>query len=417
VDSHDLVDHLFRRQSGHLVAALARQLGPQHIALAEDAVQDALVRALQQWSFGGVPERPEAWLFQVARNRALDRLRHDTMAGHKAPVLAHHLAGESQPPEVRLRHEAEPIEDDELGLMFLACSPALSPATRVALTLKLVGGFSANEVARAFLAKPSAVAQRLVRARRQLQDAEDSFGVPSGAELSARLGSVQESIYLMFNEGYAATAGDALIRQDLADEAIRLGRLLATHPDTGVPASWALLALMLLHAARFPARVGSESELFLLRDQERSRWDRGRIAEGIRSLDRASAGDVVSRYHLEAGIAACHAVAPNWDDTDWRQVLALYDDLLELTGSPVVALNRAIARARVDGPAAGLADLEGVADDPLLAGYHLLPSVEAALWREAGDLPRAAAAYQRALALARSTPERRWLARQLEETG
>jgi RNA polymerase sigma-70 factor (ECF subfamily) len=416
MDAHDLVDRLFRRQSGQLVATLTRVLGSRHVALAEDAVQDALVAALQQWPFRGLPERPEAWLFQVARNRALDRLRHHQLADDKAAAVALSLAGETPAISARLRGEAAPIEDDRLGLMCLTCHPTLPPESRVALTLKLAGGFSVGEIARAFLAGDSAVAQRLVRARRQLRDSGADFGLPAGAALAARVDSMQESIYLIFNEGYAATSGDLLVRQEIADEAIRLGRLLAQHDATGTPASRALLALMLLHAARFPARVGTDGELFLMAEQDRSRWDRPLIAEGLQELDRASAGAHLSRYHLEAGIAACHATAASWADTDWEQILDQYDLLYELTGSPVVAINRAIARSRVEGPTAGLAALDSVADDPQLHGYHVLPSVEAALWREAGRPDRAAACYRRALALAQSAPERVWLARRLEQT-
>jgi RNA polymerase sigma-70 factor (ECF subfamily) len=415
MDAHDLVEHLFRRQSGQLVATLTRVLGSRHVALAEDAVQDALVTALQQWPYRGAPDRPEAWLFQVARNRALDRLRHARMAEEKV-ATAEASADETPAAAARLRDEIAPIDDDQLGLMCLTCHPSIAPESRVALTLKLVGGFSVGEVARAFLVQDSAVAQRLVRARRRLRESGAEFGIPAGSDLTARLDSIQESIYLIFNEGYAATSGDLLIRQDLSHEAIRLGRLLASHDTTGVPSSWALLSLMLLHAARFPARMASDGALFLMADQDRSRWDAALIAEGLRALDRASTGAHLSRYHLEAGIAACHATAPAWAETDWRQILDLYDSLYHLTRSPVVAVNRAIARSQVEGPQAALAALDDVADHPQLRAYHMLPSVQAALWQEAGHPDRAAACYRRALALAQSAPERRWLAGRLAHT-
>ena len=408
---------VFRQQAAQLVATLTRSLGSRHLALAEDAVQDALVTALQHWPYHGVPDRPEAWLYRVARNRALDRLRHLRLASDKAPGMDAGAGAAAPLVEALLRDEPPPLEDDQLRLMFLTCHPALPLESRVAFTLKLAGGFSVPEIARAFLAQDAAVAQRLVRAKRVLREQDAGFELPATAgDLAARLDSVLESIYLMFNEGYAATAGDALVREDVAREAMRLGWLVAEHPVTGVPRAWALVALMCLHAARFPARAGAGGELFLLRDQDRAAWDRRLIADGMRALDRSAAGGEVSPYHLEAGIAACHAAAASWEATDWRAILSLYDDLLALAPSPVVALNRAIARARVDGPLAGLAALDAIAGDPTLDGYHLLPAVQAELWREAGDQARAAEYYRLALARARSMPERRFLATQLERT-
>jgi RNA polymerase sigma-70 factor (ECF subfamily) len=283
-----LVDHLFRRQAGQMVATLTRTLGPRHLALAEDAVQDALITAMQQWPFRGIPENPQAWLFQTARNRALDRLRHGKMAIDKAPAIARESAVLDAPGETPLlRHELPPLEDDQLGLLFLTCHPSLASDARVALALKLVGGFSVGEIARAFLAQESAIAQRLVRAKRRLREEQVTFGMPDARDLPARLDSVLNCLYLMFNEGYAATSGDQMIRNDVAAEAIRLAHMIAMHPAISAPRAWALVSLMLLHAARFPARVDSEGTLFLLRDQDRSKWDRSMIAEGMRALDRA----------------------------------------------------------------------------------------------------------------------------------
>jgi RNA polymerase sigma-70 factor (ECF subfamily) len=409
-----LVDHLFRRQAGQMVATLTRALGPRHLSVAEDAVQDALITAMQQWPFRGVPDHPEAWLYRVARNRALDRLRHSRMAAGKEPAIARESAAVEAPVAAPpLRHELPPVTDDQLGLLFLTCHPSLPAEARVALALKLVGGFSVGEIARAFLAQESAIAQRLVRAKRQLRDENASFGMPDAAALPARLDSVLDALYLMFNEGYAATSGDQLIRDDVAAEAIRLARMLATHPATAAPPASALLALMLLHAARFPARVDSEGTLFLLRDQDRRTWDHAMIAEGMRALDRASAGDVMSAFHLEAGIAACHAVAASWESTDWPQIVELYDELLALTRSPVVAMNRAIAISRVDGALSGLAAIDAIENLAALDRYPLLPAIQAELWREAGDVERAVSCYRAALGLARSAPERRWLTSRL----
>ncbi len=398
-----------------MVATLTRAIGARHLALAEEAVQDALVTALQQWPYQGLPDDPAAWLFRVARNRVLDRLRHGLIVDRKGPDVAEAFVSRAprQTPDALLAGELPPLDDDQLAMMFLTCHPALPQDSRVALTLKIVGGFSVAEIARAFLAQESAIAQRLVRAKRLLRERDVGFGQPSPADLAERLESVLEAIYLAFNEGYAATAGDVMLREDIAAEAIRLARLVTRHPATAVPEAWALTALLLLHAARFRGRVNAEGELFLLRDQDRSTWDGTLIAEGLGALDRAAQGHRVSRYHLEAEIAACHVSAPTWRDTDWGRILDCYEQLVELTGSPVVMLNRAIARAQVAGPQAALAELEAIASHPALKKYHLLPAVQAEIWREAGDPRRAAEYYREALALAASAPERRFLSTRL----
>jgi RNA polymerase sigma-70 factor (ECF subfamily) len=403
-DISALVEHLFRRQAAQMISTLTRVLGAKHLALAEESVQDALVTALQQWPFGGIPQDPAAWLYQVARNRAFDRLRHVRVVIEKEPALTSELGSRDAEthPEALLATEAPPLDDDQLGMMFMTCHPVLPHESRVALTLKIVGGFSTGEIARAFLAQESTIAQRIVRAKRLLRDHDVSFGAPGARDLHERLDVVLEAVYLMFNEGYAATAGDALIREDISAEAIRLAGLLTRHPITATPTSWALLALLLLQAARFPARVSSEGELFVLRDQDRTKWDRALIGEGMRALARSATGDELTRYHVEAEIAACHAAADSWDSTDWTRIAALYDLLYDLTGSPIVALNRAIARGRVAGPQAAIADVNAIASHPALTSYHLLPAVLAELWREAGDTDKAAAYYRDA----RSQPPR-----------
>jgi RNA polymerase sigma-70 factor (ECF subfamily) len=412
---HSLVDHLFRRQSAQIVSTLTRALGGRHLDLAEEAVQDALVMALQHWPYRGVPDDPAAWLFRVARNRALDRFRHKKMVGDKEKLVVERFAQKqpTAPAEAMLAAEGVPLSDDQLGMMFLTCHPALPRESRVALTLKIVGGFSVSEIARAFLAPETAIQQRLVRAKRMLRTHDVPFETPDTVEIVARLDSVLEAIYLMFNEGYAATAGDALIKEEIATEAIRLTGLATDNPATGVPRAWALRALLLLHASRFAARASSDGELFLLRDQDRSKWDRVLMGEGLRALDRAAAGTELSRYHLEAEIAACHAVAPNWAQTDWHRIVDCYEELARLTGSPIVGLNCAIARAQVVGPRAPIAEIERIASHPALAAYHLLPAVLAELWRDAGDAERAAAYYRAALALAQAAPERRFLGARL----
>jgi RNA polymerase sigma-70 factor (ECF subfamily) len=411
----DLVEHLFRRQAAQMVSTLTRVLGAKHLSLAEESVQDALVTALQQWPFGGIPDDPAAWLYQVARNRAFDRLRHARVVADKEPAIKSELGlreGDAHP-ETFLATEAPPLDDDQLGMMFMTCHPVLPHESRVALTLKIVGGFSVGEIARAFLGQESAIAQRIVRAKRLLRDHDVSFGAPDARDLQERLDVVLEAVYLMFNEGYAATAGDALIREDISSEAIRLAALLTRHPITGTPKAWALLSLMLLQAARFPARVSSDGDLFVLRDQDRTKWDRSLISEGLRALDRSATGVELTQYHVEAEIAACHAAAVSWDRTDWPRIATLYDVLYDMTRSPIVALNRAIARGRVDGPRAAISDLDTIASHPALANYHLLPAVLAELWREAGDPDKAAGYYRDALKLATAAPEQRFLAKRI----
>jgi RNA polymerase sigma-70 factor (ECF subfamily) len=415
---HELVDHLFRRQAAQMVSTLTRVLGAKHLSLAEESVQDALVTALQQWPFGGVPKDPAAWLYQVARNRAFDRLRHARIVNDKEPALRVAFARSGQAPdashaETLLAAETPPVDDDQLGMMFMTCHPVLPHESRVALTLKIVGGFSIGEIARAFLAQETTIAQRIVRAKRLLRDHDVSFGAPAAQDLHERLDVVLEAVYLMFNEGYAATAGDTLIREDISSEAIRLAALLTRHPVTGTPKAWALLALLLLQAARFPARVSLEGELFVLRDQDRSKWNRTLISEGMRALARAARGDELTQYHIEAEIAACHGAAMSWEQTDWQRICKLYDFLAEMTSSPIVALNRAIARGRIEGPRAAIADLSAIASHPALAAYHLLPAVLAELWREAGDPEKAASYYRDALKLATAAPEQRFLVRRM----
>ncbi len=403
-----LVDHLFRREAGRLVAALTRVVGPARLDLAEDVVQEALLVALQQWPYRGIPERPAAWLARVARNRAIDRLRRDARLQHLADTQLESLTAlDSEAPP-------EPLPDDQLALMFMCSHPALPDAARAALTLKTVGGFSVREIARAFLTSEPTIAQRLVRAKRALRDPAVRFEMPDETQLPARLDSVLEVLYLLFNEGYAAHGGENLVRADLCDEALRLGTLLTQHPRAAAPRTHALLALMLLQSARLPARLDDRGDLVRLEDQDRTRWDGARIAGGMRHLDRSAAGDDISAYHLEAAIAACHATAPTYADTDWPYIVELYDRLLPLNPSPVVTLNRAVALARARGAAAGLAALHPLAANGALNGYHLLPATLADLHRELGKFDEAAAWYRRALECDCTEPERRFLHHQLD---
>jgi RNA polymerase sigma-70 factor, ECF subfamily len=404
-----LVDHLFRHSAGRMVAVLARRLGADRLDLAEEVVQEALLRALATWPYRGVPDNPRGWLFQVARHLAIDVLRREGVLHAKLEVLG----TEWLPASAGAR--GRDVDDDELAMILMCCHPALPRSARVALTLKTVGGFGVEEIAAAFLARPTTVAQRLVRAKRRIRTEQLRLEIPPEAALTARLESVLDVLYLLFNEGYAAHGGDNLVRADLCSEAIRLARIVAAQEPTNRPAVHALLALMLLLASRLPARADEAGDLRLLADQDRARWNHAMIAEGLGHLDAAAEGDTVTIYHVEAAIAACHAVATDEASTDWPYVLRLYDDLLALKPSPVVALNRAIALAMVDGPAAGIHALERLQRDRALARYHLLPAALGALWRRAGAPQTAARYYRAALALPCSSPERRFLERRLAE--
>lgn len=396
-----VVEQLFRHSAGRIVATLARALGPARLDLAEEAVQEALLRALQRWPFAGIPANPSGWLFQVARNTALDLVRHDEVVRAKLPLLV--------PPH----SPSEGGTDDELALMFLCCHPALPVASQVVLTLKTIGGLGVNEIGAALLTRPATVAQRLVRAKRWLREEADRvpLEVPT-ANLGPRVDSVLAVLYLLFNAGYDATEGESATRAELCAEAIRLCRLLCVDRRTDLPRARALLALMLLQGSRLPARTDADGDVLLLSDQDRSRWDRRMIAEGVRLFDSSCVGDEQSAYHVEAAIALCHAMAPDVDGTDWRRVVALYDDLLAMKPSPVAALNRAIAAAMAG--ELNHAELERLGREPALRDYHLLPAALGALWLRARRPRTAAGYYREALDKRTSQPNRRFLERQLD---
>ena len=412
-DARQLVDHLFRNRAGQMVAWLTRVFGPAHLQLAEEVVQDALVKALQQWPYSGVPDNPGAWLMRVARNGALDALRRDISFRGRAGEIAAEIGRTGD------ALAADPIaldgllRDDELRMIFLCCHPSLPRDARVALSLKTVGGFSVTEIARALLASEPAIAQRLVRAKRQLRDAGAVFELPGGAQLETRLESVLEVIYLLFNEGYSAHAGDDLVRRDLCGEALRLARLVAGSATTSAPAAHALTALIAFQAARMFARVDGAGDLVLLDHQDRGLWDPHLIALGFAHFERSAAGPAMTAYHMQAAIAAVHA--GGHATTPWDAVLSLYDDLLLLNPSPVVALNRAVALSKVSGPARALEAIAALESDTALANYYLLPAVKGRLLAEMGDRVRAAAAFREALERPCSEPERRWLMRRLAE--
>jgi RNA polymerase sigma factor (sigma-70 family) len=405
---HRAIDAVWRIESAKLIAGLTRIV--RDVGLAEDLAQDALVAALEQWPESGVPDKPGAWLMTTAKRRAIDHFRRDTRIEQKHEQLGHELAEREVSPEAALDAELDDdVGDDLLRLVFMTCHPLLSMEARVALTLRLLGGLTTPEIARAFLVPEPTVAQRIVRAKRNLADAKVPFEVPRGSELAERVTAVLRVIYLIFNEGYTATAGDDWMRPTLCDEALRLGRILAELMPQE-PEVHGLVALMEIQASRARARVGPSGEPILLLDQDRARWDHILIHRGLVALSRARAlGGEPGFYELQAAIAACHARARTPGETDWRRIAALYDALVRLAQSPVVELNRAVAVAMAFGPAAGLAIVETLTTDRTLDGYHLLPSVRGDLLAKLGRFDEARAEFERAAALTQNARERELL--------
>jgi RNA polymerase sigma-70 factor (ECF subfamily) len=409
-----VLEHLFRHEAGKIVATLTGVFGIEHLTLAEDVVQEALARALRTWPFHGVPENPSAWIMRVSRNLALDVVRREKVFRGKEPEIVRLTERESPAPDAALFSERE-IDDDRLRLMFVCCHPLIPPDSQIALALKTLCGFSATEIARAFLATEAAVAKRLTRAKQKIREAAIRFEIPGDEELARRLDGVLQSLYLLFNEGYKASSGDKLMRQDLCSEAIRLTTLLAEHPAGNQPRTHALLALMLLSAARFPARVDDEGNLLRLREQDRARWDRPMIARGMMHFARSAAGGEITAYHLQAGIAACHSAAPDYESTDWPRILALYDLLLEHDDSAVVALNRAVALAEVRGPQAGIQAVGAIPNPRPLESYYLRDAVLGDFEARLNHHETAAGHFQKALELAELKSERQFLARRLAQ--
>ncbi len=405
---HRAIEAVWRIESAALIAGLARIV--RDVGLAEDLAQDALVAALEQWPKSGVPDNPGAWLMATAKHRAIDLLRRNTRLQRKHEELAYELKLQGDAVETRLeRTVQEQVGDDLLCLMFMCCHPVLSGQARVALTLRLFGGLSTEEIARGFLVSESTVAQRIVRAKRTLAEARVPFDLPDAQELTVRLASVLEVLYLIFNEGYTASGGEEWLRADLCEEALRLGRIIAELLP-GEAEVHGLVALLEIQASRLRARIGPDGEPVLLLEQDRALWDRLLIARGLAALDRAEKlGATRGPYSLQAAIAACHARAATPSETDWVKIAALYEALAQLAPSPVVELNRAVAVASAFGPAAGLEILDELGEEPSMKAYHLLPSVRGDLLARLGRYEEAQAELQRAASLAGNARERRLL--------
>ncbi|MFN2637748.1 MAG: RNA polymerase sigma factor [Gemmatimonadaceae bacterium] len=407
-DTHRAIEAVWRIESAKLIAGLTRMV--RDVGVAEDLAQDALVAAFEQWPESGVPDNPGAWLMATAKHRAIDQMRRSKLLDRKHEQLGHELESSQETVVADLDTALDDhVGDDLLRLMFISCHPILSTEARIALTLRLLGGLTTDEIARAFLVPESTIAQRIVRAKRTLADAHVPFEVPRGEEFEERLSSVLQAIYLVFNEGYSATAGDDWLRPALCEDALRLGRILAGLAPREAEVH-GLVALMEIQASRSRARVGANGEPVLLLDQDRSRWDHLLVGRGLSALARAEEVSTFrGPYLLQAAIAACHARARTGDETDWQRIASLYDELMELMPSPVVELNRAVAVSMAYGPALGLELADALMSEPSMKNYHLLPSVRGDLLEKLGRFDEARAEYLRASKLTRNEQERKLL--------
>jgi RNA polymerase sigma factor (sigma-70 family) len=406
----ETVDHLFRRHAGQMVAVLSRIFGLGKLELIEDAVQDALIAALKNWPFSGFPENPQAWLVQVSKNKILDRIRRDrrlSELNERDPALAGFM---EMPAEDTIYFRRE-VSGDQLRMIFACCHPAIAPDAQVALTLKTTGGFSVAEIASAFLAKNEAVARMLSRAKQKLRESLVTLEIPGPEAIPTRLDAVLKVLYLMFNEGYTASEGDALVRRDLCFEAIRLCELLAAHPMTRTPRTHALAALFQFQSARLASRHDELGDLILLSEQDPRLWDQTRIQRALYHFGLSASGDELSDYHLEAEIAACHSLAPDFKSTEWKRILDCYDMLQARTFSPVVELNRSIVLGKLNGPENGLGELEKLRDS--LDGYYLFHAARAHFLDESGEKQAATEEYELARSITKNEPVRRFLTKKI----
>ena len=396
-----------------MVAILTRIFGIEHLNLAEDVVQEALARALQTWPFYGVPKNPSAWIMRASRNLALDVVRRRKVFQNKQAEISRLMDRDSATSDEAIFSEDE-ISDNRLRLMFVCCHPAIPPEVQVALALKTLCGFSVAEIGHAFLTTEAAIAKRLTRAKQKIHQARIPFEIPAGGELGQRLDSVLQSLYLLFNEGYKASSGDNLVREELCEEAIRLAELLVAHPAGNQPETHALLALMLLNAARNPTRLDTGGNLLRLQEQDRTRWHKSMIARGMFHFAQSAAGNELSEYHLQSGIAACHCAAKDYESTNWHQILSLYDRLIEFDQSPVVALNRAVAIANIRGAKAGLQAVRRIRNLDKLSSYYLLYAVLGEFEMQSGNPQAAAEQFRKSFELAETKSERAFLLKRLQ---
>ena len=410
-----IVDHFFRHETGRLHGALIRLLGMRNLPLAEDIAQEAMLRALRAWAMGGVPPNPSAWITKVAMNLAKDALRHHSMSGSKETAIVTHFEQTHSAPSAPAT-EAGEIRDDTLRLLFVTCHPLIPLDAQVILALKVLCGFSIGEIAQAFLSSEAAIEKQLTRTKARIHAANLGFDIPEGENLAPRLDGVLAALYLMFNEGYKASAGPKLLREDLCHEAIRLASVLVAHPAGDFPRSHALLALMLLSAARFPSRLDAKGDLLRLDEQDRSKWDAALISRGLEEIVRAANGDQLSEYHLEAGIATVHSTSSDAAHTDWGRIVRHYDALYRIKPSPIVALNRAVAVAHQSGPQAGLDAIAEIQQGDRLESLYLLHAVVGELNWRLGRHAQAAESFRRALGMAKVGPEQHRLARMLERS-
>lgn len=399
-----------------MVATLTRIFGIEHLPLAEDVVQEALARALQTWPFYGVPEKPSAWIMRASRNLALDVVRREKVFRDKEAEIVRLMERPASTPDAAVFSDGE-IADDRLRMMFVCCHPLVPEEAQAALALKTLCGFSPGEIARTFLTTEAAIAKRLTRAKQKIREARIPFEIPVGGELARRLNGVLQTLYLLFNEGYKASGGARLVREETCAEAIRLAGLLAEHPSGNRPETHALLALMFLSAARNPTRTDDEGNLLLLKNQDRAQWDQAMIAQGMFHLAQSAAGREITGYHLQAGIAACHCAAKDYASTDWRQILSLYDRLSEFDDSPVIALNRAIVIGNIHGPKAGLDAVAAIQYLEKLNSYYLLYAVMGEFEARLNHSEAAAGHFRKSLQLAHIESERAFLSKRLLACG